>query len=164
MTRESEAAVPASATDGKPQVQSVGRVGKAFAGGCGVTDSVFLRLLLGLALPGPFVACSTSGRRETAILIDAVDRYRQTPEASKLTQAQDVAAVSCGSAAVCEAKRVCLEAMDPTTRGARGSKTRWRHGSSDIEHKRLDPAAPEAASLPASSTRRRVFSTRVVRK
>jgi hypothetical protein len=106
-----------------------------------------VRHTLLLVVPLVVAACTGAGHREASALIDAVDRYRQTPEASKLTQAQDVAAVSCGSAAVCEAKQVCLDAIDPTTRALR-LKGEVAARLVEIEHKRLDPAAPEAASLP----------------
>lgn len=105
------------------------------------------RHTLVLVIPLAVVACTGSGRGEASALIDAVDHYRQADDVSKTVQAQAVAAVFCHDAAICEAKRVCLAAMDPTTRGLR-LKDEVAARLSDIEHKRLDPAGPEAASLP----------------
>jgi hypothetical protein len=93
------------------------------------------------------VACAASGRRETSALVDAVDRYRQADNKSKPTQADAVAALPCSTASVCEAKRVCLEAIGPTTR-ALTLKDEVTARLADIEQKRLAPAAAEAASLP----------------
>jgi hypothetical protein len=76
-----------------------------------------------------------------------VDRYRHADDESKPARAQAVAAVLCRAADVCEAKRVCLDAIDPTTRGLiLKDEVTARLG--DIEQRRLAPMAPEAVSLP----------------
>jgi hypothetical protein len=99
------------------------------------------------ALVVALISCAGSGRRETSALVDAVDRYRQADNRSKPTHAQAVAALPCSATSVCEAKRVCLEAIAPTTR-ALTLKDEVAARLADIEQKRLAPAAAEAASLP----------------
>jgi hypothetical protein len=102
-------------------------------------------IVLALGIAG--VACGSSARRETSALVDAVDRYRQADNLSKTTHARAVAALPCSATSVCEAKRVCLEAIDPTTR-ALTLKDEVTARLADIEQKRLAPDAAEAASLP----------------
>jgi hypothetical protein len=93
------------------------------------------------------LACAAPGRRESLALVDAVDRYRHADHESEPARAQAVAAVLCRAADVCEAKRVCLDAIDPTTRGLiLKDEVTARLG--DIEQRRLAPMAPEAVSLP----------------
>jgi hypothetical protein len=105
------------------------------------------RRVIVLALGVAGVACGSSARRETSALVDAVDRYRQADNMWKPTQAHAVGALPCSATSVCEAKRVCLEAIDPTTR-ALALKDEVTARLADIEQKRLAPAAAEAASLP----------------
>jgi hypothetical protein len=92
------------------------------------------------------VACSGSGRRESSTLIEAIDRYRVASDASKPGQAQLVAAVPCSAIAVCEAKRVCFDAIDPTTR-ALAIKDEVAARIVDIEERRLSVTANDALSL-----------------
>jgi hypothetical protein len=92
------------------------------------------------------IACGASGRRETLALRDAVDHYRDAPTASKSARAQGVAVVFCSASGVCEAKQVCLAAIESTTR-ALVLKDEVTTRLGDIEQRRLDPAAPEADSL-----------------
>ena len=93
------------------------------------------------------VACAGSSKREAATLIAAVDRYRSADNASKARLTQSVADVACTDAQVCDAKRACLEAIDPTTRALR-LKDEVTLRLSDIEGKRLAADAPEAQALP----------------
>jgi hypothetical protein len=98
-------------------------------------------LLLGLC------ACGGPAKREAVSLADAVDRYRRADGASRAAQMDAVAAVSCTDAGVCEAKRACLAAIEPTTRAlALKDEVTLRLG--DIEHKRVAPDSPEARALP----------------
>ncbi len=93
------------------------------------------------------LACSGSVKRETASLVAAVDRYERADDASKAAQAQEVAAVPCSAAAVCEAKRACLAAIGPTAR-ALTLKDEVSARIDDLQAKRLAPDSPEAQALP----------------
>jgi len=92
-------------------------------------------------------SCDGAAKRETSALYEAVDRYRVADSAAKLGRGQGVAAVECTVAPVCDAKRVCLAAIDPTTRALR-LKDDVALRVADVEHRRLDPASPEARALP----------------
>jgi hypothetical protein len=104
------------------------------------------RCVLALATISGLLGCSAPGRREASALIEAVDRYRRADNPSKFNQAQAVGAVSCSATAVCAAKRICLDAINPTTH-ALSLKDEVAARLGDIEQRHLDPRAPEAASL-----------------
>ncbi len=104
--------------------------------------------LLGLGVAAAPNACVSGARGEAAKLVSAVDRYRHAPDASKTVEAQAVAAVPCTDAKVCEAKRVCVAALDPTAR-ALALKEEVAGRLRDIEQSRLAPDAPDARALPA---------------
>jgi hypothetical protein len=93
------------------------------------------------------LACSGSVKRETALLVAAVDRYERADDASKGTQLQAVAAVACSAAQVCDAKRACLAAMDPTAQ-ALALKEEVAARIEDLQNKRLSQDSPEAQALP----------------
>jgi len=93
-------------------------------------------------------ACTDTGKRETAILTAAVDGYRRADSASKPTQATRVAAVACTDERVCDAKRACVAAIDPTTR-ALSLKDEVEQSVRDIEAKRISVDSPAARVLPA---------------
>jgi len=104
------------------------------------------QLPLAAALIG-VMACEGSARRESASLIDAVDRYRRAESGAKAAQRQAVLALACSDADVCAAKQACLAAIDPTTRAlALKDEVALRLG--DIQNGRLAPDAPEADALP----------------
>jgi hypothetical protein len=91
--------------------------------------------------------CAGAGRREARALVTAVDRYRHADGASRAGQAQAVAAVACSDAHVCEAKRACLGAIDPTTR-ALALKDEVARRVGDLEQRRLSPDSADAQALP----------------
>jgi len=99
-----------------------------------------------LALASATAACSGAAKRETSALWDAVDRYRDADNASKPVRGQAVAAVACTAASVCDAKRVCLAAIDPTTRALK-LKDDVALRVADIEQNHLDATSPEAQAL-----------------
>jgi hypothetical protein len=86
-------------------------------------------------------------KRETASLLAAMDLYDRADDATKGVQAQAVAAVACSAAQVCDAKRVCLEAIGPTAQAiALKNEVSARIG--DLEARRLPPDSAEAQALP----------------
>jgi hypothetical protein len=91
-------------------------------------------------------ACSGAAKRETSALYDAVDRYRGADESAKLARGQAVAAVECTVASVCDVKRVCLAAIDPTTRALQ-LKDEVARRVGDIEKNHLEVISSEAQAL-----------------
>lgn len=132
-----------------------------------------LALLVALAT---IAGCGTA-RRETSVLYEAVDRYRSASDAAKLTRGQAVAAVECTVASVCDVKRVCLAAIDPTTRALQlKDEVARRVGDIEKNHPegvsssetevlsgKLDEAARllEAGRLKMSDCERRLIDLRV---
>jgi hypothetical protein len=101
-----------------------------------------------VALAACVAACGNPARREATLLTDAVDRYRHAADGpARETQAQAVAAVACTDARVCDAKQVCLAAIEPTVRSL-ALKDEVKRRLDDLEHQRLDPSSPEAQALP----------------
>lgn len=109
----------------------------------GVARAGALALAVLIAAP---LACDGAAKREASALNDAVDRYRDANDASKLVRGQAVAAVECSVASVCDAKRICLAAIDPTSRALR-LKDDVALRVADIEHNRLDHGSPEVQAL-----------------
>ena len=106
-------------------------------------------LALWVAAVAAAAGCTSgAGRRETAALLNAVDGYRNAAVAAKGARAQAVGAVACSEASVCEARKVCVDAMEPTTR-ALALKDEVAARLADIEGHRLPPDDPQAAVLPA---------------
>jgi hypothetical protein len=93
------------------------------------------------------VACNNSGsaKREAAALTDAVDRFSKV---SGPAEAKAVDDVPCTDERVCEAKRVCMEAIDPTAR-ALAIKDEVSAKLADIEAARLAVDAAGAQELPS---------------
>jgi hypothetical protein len=106
------------------------------------------RATVALIAAAVLVSCSGTAKRETSILVAAVDRYRRADGASKPIEVKIVAGVSCTDAKVCDAKRACLAAIDPTAR-AIALKDEVARRVADIQEKRLLPDSPEAQALPA---------------
>jgi hypothetical protein len=93
-------------------------------------------------------ACTGSGKREAAALTEVVDRFRATSGgASGAAQADAVRATPCSDDRVCDAKRTCVAAVDPTAK-ALALKNEVAQKLADIEAARLAPDAPEAQALP----------------
>ncbi len=89
-------------------------------------------------------ACTPPAKREAAALSEAVDRFSR---ASTVAQAQAVDAVACTDERVCDAKRICMEAVDPTA-GALALKDEVGVKLADIEAARLAPDSAAAQELP----------------
>lgn len=103
-------------------------------------------LAVAATLAATSAACGGEARRESAALLEAVDRYRDADASSKLVRGQAVAAVACSAGPVCSAKRVCLAAIEPTTRALQLRDDVARRVA-DIEQKHLDVAPPEKQAL-----------------
>ena len=89
-------------------------------------------------------ACTDSAKREAAALTEAVDRFSRS---SGTAQVQAVNAVACTDDRVCEAKRICMEALDPTAR-ALALKDEVSGKLADLESARLAPDSSVAQELP----------------
>jgi hypothetical protein len=100
----------------------------------------FAVLLTAAALP----ACTDSAKREAAALTEAVDRFSRS---SGTAQVDAVNAVACTDDRVCEAKRICMEALDPTAR-ALVLKDEVGQKLADLEAARLAPDSVVARELP----------------
>ncbi len=95
--------------------------------------------------PTALLACDGgSAKREAAALTEAVDRFSKV---SGQAQAKAVDDVSCTDERVCEAKRACVAAIDPTAR-ALALKDEVAAKLADIEAARLAPDAAAAEELP----------------
>ena len=94
------------------------------------------------------LACNGAAKREAAMLIAAVDAFRRAEGASKNAQAARVAAVACTDERVCDAKRACVAAIDPTAR-ALTLKDDVERSVEGIEGKRIAVDSAEARGLPA---------------
>ena len=70
-----------------------------------------------------------------------MDRYQRADNGAKASQVREVAAVVCGDAKVCEAKRACLEAIEPTAQ-ALTLKDEVAARIDDLQAKRLAPDSP----------------------
>jgi hypothetical protein len=79
------------------------------------------RVTFGLALLAPVVLVAATscapGKRESASLVEAVDRYRRAEMASKGPLADALDAVPCSVSEVCAAKAACVAASRPTAEG-----------------------------------------------
>ena len=95
------------------------------------------------------VACTGAGKHEAAALTDAVDRFRAAnSEASRTATVESLTALACSDAKVCDAKRTCVEAIEPTAM-ALSLKDQVTLKLGDLEAARLAPDASEAQALPA---------------
>ena len=102
--------------------------------------------MAGAVLP-VLVACGNAGKREAAALVDAVDRYQRADGPSKDVLGQAVSALACSDSRVCEAKRTCVAAIEPTTR-ALTLKDDVARRLADLEQRRLETDSPEVQALP----------------
>lgn len=106
-----------------------------------------LRFLSGISV-ALLVSCSGSAKREASILIAAVDAFRRAESQQKEAEAKRVAAVACTDDRVCEAKRACVSALEPTAQ-ALILKEQVERSVASIEGKTLALDSPEARGLPA---------------
>ncbi len=95
-------------------------------------------------VPLTLSACTGSAKREAAALTEAVDRFSRS---SSTAQVEAVNAVSCTDERVCLAKRVCMDALDPTAR-ALELKDEVGQKLADLEAARLAPDSAVAQELP----------------
>ena len=102
--------------------------------------------VLPFVLVGTLAGCN-SAKHEAVALADAVDLFRHATGAASAVQAAAVDAVPCSDERVCDAKRVCVQAIDATAR-ALALKDDVGLKLADIEAGRLTPDAPEAQALP----------------
>ena len=94
------------------------------------------------------VGCSGPGKREAAALTEAVDRFRAAnTDAARSAQAQALATFACSDAKVCDVKRTCVEAVEPTAM-ALALKNQVTVKLADLEAARLAPDSAEAQELP----------------
>ncbi|MGH7296209.1 MAG: hypothetical protein ACRELB_14805 [Polyangiaceae bacterium] len=103
--------------------------------------------VLSLALAGPLCACTSAAKGETAALASAVDRYRRAEASGKEAAGRALGGVACTDPRVCEARRACVAAVEPTVR-ALALKDEVTRRLADVEQKRLAPDSPEAMALP----------------
>ncbi|HEX4629119.1 MAG TPA: hypothetical protein VH137_10040 [Gemmatimonadales bacterium] len=78
---------------------------------------------------------------------EAVDRYRHATPATGAALGSSVGAIACTDAQVCDAKRVCVAAIDATERAV-VLKEEVSARLGDMEAARLAPDSAEAQSLP----------------
>jgi len=101
-----------------------------------------------LAVVAPLlVGCTGAGKHEAASLVNAVDAFRHAPGPAKAQRGQAVADVQCSDAKVCEAKRACVAAIEPTVR-ALALKDEVTARVAEIEKGTLAKDSPEAQALP----------------
>jgi hypothetical protein len=74
-------------------------------------------LAVTLALGAGLVACAV-GKKESASLVAAVDRYRRAEMGAKGPLADAIADVPCTDEEVCAAKLACIASAGPTVKGA----------------------------------------------
>ncbi len=109
------------------------------------TKTLTLGLVASCVTQMALLACDgSSAKREAAALTEAVDRFSKV---SGQAQAKAVDDVPCTDDLVCEAKRVCRGAIDPTAR-ALALKDEVAAKLADIEAARLAPDAAIAQELP----------------
>jgi hypothetical protein len=93
-------------------------------------------------------ACSGAGKREAAALVASVDRFLHASGPSTAAQAKAVSDVPCTDARVCEAKQICVAAVDPTAKAIE-LKDEVDQRLGEIQAAKLAPDSPEARALPA---------------
>jgi hypothetical protein len=72
--------------------------------------------VVSVALAFGLLSC-TSGKKEAASLVAAVDRYRRAEMAAKAPLADAIADLSCNDQEVCTAKLACVASAGPTVKG-----------------------------------------------
>jgi hypothetical protein len=103
--------------------------------------------LVVVAVTGALPACHDAPKRETTALLDAVDFFRRADAAGRAGRVRAIADLPCTDARVCEAKEICVAAVEPTAR-ALALKDEVTARVADLEQKRLAPDAPEVQELP----------------
>jgi hypothetical protein len=104
-------------------------------------------VVVAAALLAAAVGCTATAKREADTLASALEAYRRTEGPMKPARARAVSEVTCTDARVCDAKTVCVAAVDATTQ-ALALKDEVASRVADIEHGSLDRTSPEAQALP----------------
>ncbi len=91
------------------------------------------------------LACGGT-KREAAVVVNAIDRYREAENNRKPELADALAALPCSDAEVCATKKACVAASDPTARGLRLQKE-VEQGLADITSGKLKKDDPAARAL-----------------
>ena len=104
-------------------------------------------LLLACACATLFSACTSPAKSEASSLAQAVERYRQADNNLKSSTADALDKTPCSADDVCDTKRACTEAADPTARGL-ALKNEVEQGLAEVRAHKLDPDDPRARSLP----------------
>lgn len=106
-------------------------------------------ILLGAALAAGagVVACDSGERREAAVLVSAVERFRMADNANKPATVDALRAVPCSAADVCRARDACLASAEATAKALK-LKSDVEQGLSAIEKGTLSKESPEARALP----------------
>ncbi|HTQ45382.1 MAG TPA: hypothetical protein VMI75_21640 [Polyangiaceae bacterium] len=107
----------------------------------------FVIVAAGVLAAAAATACTATAKREADTLASAVEAYRRTEGPMKPARARAVSEVSCSDARVCDAKALCVAAVDATTQ-ALALKDEVAARVGDIEHGTLDRTSPEAQALP----------------
>jgi hypothetical protein len=105
------------------------------------------RFVVGVAAILAAVGCTATAKREADTLASALEAYRRTEGPMKPARARAVSEVNCSDARVCDAKALCVAAVDATTQ-ALALKDEVAARVGDIEHGALDRGSPEAQALP----------------
>jgi len=93
-------------------------------------------------------ACASVGKRETASLVAAVERFETVDPSAKRGAADSVRASPSSDAEVSDAKRVCVEAVDATIEAlALKAEVETRLG--ELERDAAAPTDPAMQELPA---------------
>lgn len=94
----------------------------------------------------PLAACESVGRRETASLAAAVERFQRAPNDGRPAAAPGVAAVACTDPAVAQACVVCIEATKVTAR-ALSAKARVEEALEALRRGTLTPEEAKSRHL-----------------
>jgi hypothetical protein len=103
--------------------------------------------LVAVTVAGALSGCHDAPKRETAALLNAVDFFRRADAAGRAERVRAIEGLPCTDARVCEAKGICVAAVEPTAR-ALALKDEVTARVADLEQKRLPPDAPEVQDLP----------------
>ncbi len=93
------------------------------------------------------VGCSSAAKIEAASLVHAVDAYRRAPPEGKALRGRAVGDVACTDARVCDAKQICMAAIDSTVR-ALALKDEVAARVADLEKGVITADSPDAKALP----------------
>jgi hypothetical protein len=110
-----------------------------------MTKSV-VAVLGGLSLALVLGACA-SGKKESASLVAAVDRYRRAEIGAKGPLADAIADAPCTDEAVCAAKLACVASAGPTVKGA-ALKAEVERALADLRSGKLTQDAAAQMGLP----------------